>query len=320
MPEIRWQPGMADDLMRQMKPFLAEEGVDLDGDDPLDLATLQRALNHAMERYNMSLFTPVGAARELAAQVLRLVAEAIANGDRPPAESLLERIKPESPDGLDPTVSGCIGIAVGRLDEWLSGQAGETVPIGLASTVRLPAGRWPAERVAQDLLALAAKGRAFRSLDTLMARRGGKEVLWGSALAVAAVLSTWSQLSARRWPSSRAPSFAELQSLQIGGSGSARRASGGEVAQSMDISWAASRCEGPCKRSVARSQELVGPGGGEVFAPLVTRRRRYEGVTDGNERKAYTFEGAFGSSVHVIRGQDDHGPAEIAKELGLADV
>jgi len=43
--------------------------------------TLQRALNRAMERHNMSLFTPVGRARELAAATLRLALEAIADGD-----------------------------------------------------------------------------------------------------------------------------------------------------------------------------------------------------------------------------------------------
>ena len=43
-----------------------------------------------------------------------------------------------------------------------------------------------------DILVLARKGRAFRSLDTLLTRQGGQHVLYGSALALAATLQTWS--------------------------------------------------------------------------------------------------------------------------------
>jgi len=35
------------------------------------------------------------------------------------------------------------------------------------------------------------RGRCFRSLDTLIARQGGKHVLYGSALALAAVTQAW---------------------------------------------------------------------------------------------------------------------------------
>lgn len=43
-PEIRHQPGMADDLMRELAPLLAEDGIDLDDPDSIpDMETLQRA-------------------------------------------------------------------------------------------------------------------------------------------------------------------------------------------------------------------------------------------------------------------------------------
>ncbi len=38
----------------------------------------------------------------------------------------------------------------------------------------------------------ASKGRAFRSLDKLIVRQGGEHVLYGSTLALAAVITTWS--------------------------------------------------------------------------------------------------------------------------------
>ena len=89
---------------------------------------------------------------------------------------------PESPDNATATVAGCIGVALGLLDEWLSGHDPQA-PGGLGPHVALPAGHWAGERAATDILALARKARAFRSLDTLLIRQGGKHVLYGSALA-----------------------------------------------------------------------------------------------------------------------------------------
>ena len=40
---------------------------------------------------------------------------------------------------------------------------------------------------------LARKRRAFRSLDTLLIKQGGHNVLYGAALALAAAVQTWSQ-------------------------------------------------------------------------------------------------------------------------------
>jgi hypothetical protein len=62
----------------------------------------------------------------------------------------------------------------------------------LGQRTRLPAGHWTGERAATDILVLARKQRAFRSLDTLLIKQGGRSVLYGAALALAAV-QTWSQ-------------------------------------------------------------------------------------------------------------------------------
>ena len=133
-PEIRLKPGMASDLLRELAPLLAEEGIDADDIDVPDVETLQRALNRAMERHNMSLFTPVGQARELAAVTLRLAAEAIADGDTRLAAGVLDQAQPESADGSVPTVAACTGLALGLLDQWL---AGHDTPEPRSST-------WPA--------------------------------------------------------------------------------------------------------------------------------------------------------------------------------
>lgn len=60
----------------------------------------------------------------------------------------------------------------------------------------LPGGHFTGKRAATDILALASKGRAFRSLDTLLIRQGGPQVLSGGALALSATAAAWSQVTA----------------------------------------------------------------------------------------------------------------------------
>ena len=99
MPDIQVKPGMADELLRELAPLLAEEGIDVTNIDVTDPDTLQQALGRAVERRNMAMFTPVGHARELAAVTMRLAAEAIADGDTALAAGVLDQAQPESPDG-----------------------------------------------------------------------------------------------------------------------------------------------------------------------------------------------------------------------------
>jgi hypothetical protein len=186
-PQIQLKPGMAQELLRELAPLLAEEGIDAGNIDVPDVQTLQHALNHAMERHNMSLFTPVGRARELAAATLRLAVGAIAGGDTPLAATVLDQAQPESPDSSAPTVATCTGLALGLPGQWLT-RHDTDAPAGLAAITRLPAGHWTGERAATDILTLARKGRAFASLDSLIARQGGQHVLYGSALALAAAV------------------------------------------------------------------------------------------------------------------------------------
>ena len=136
---------MTREMLRELAPLLAEEGIHVDENGELsdvevpDLATLQRALDRAVERQNMALFTPTGRARELAVTALREVTEAISVGDTARAAAVLEQARPESPDGGVATVAGCTGVALGLLDEWLSGRD-PNAPTDLAAHTRLPAG------------------------------------------------------------------------------------------------------------------------------------------------------------------------------------
>lgn len=195
LPRIEHRPGMADQMLADLAPLLAEEGIDLNDPERVpDLKTLQAAIQRAVQRQNTNLFTPVATARELVITTLRQTVEAVAAGDTTAAAAALDRAQPESPDDSAPTVAGCIGVALGLLDDWLSGHHPQA-PTNLATVTRLPDGHWVGGRAAVDILALARKHRAFRSLDTLIARQGGQQVLYGSALALTATLQAWAHES-----------------------------------------------------------------------------------------------------------------------------
>jgi hypothetical protein len=189
-PQIQLTPGLGEQTMRELAPLLAEEGIDVGNIDVPDLDTLQAALNRAVERHNMTRFTPVGHARDRAVTTLRQVIEALTGNHTTLAAAILAQVQPDSPDNTEPTVAACIGVALGLLDDWLSG-AHPHAPRDLGRHVHLPAGHWRGERAATDILVLARKGRAFSSLDTLIARQGGEHVLYGSALTLSAATQTW---------------------------------------------------------------------------------------------------------------------------------
>lgn len=198
-PRVVFTPGLADQMLRELAPLLAEEGIDVNNIDVPDMDTLQRALNRAVERHNLALFTPVGQAREVAVVTLRLVVEAIAEDNTRLAAAILDQVPPESPDNSTATVAGCIGLALGLLDDWLSGHHPD-VPRNLARQTRLPDGHWFGKRAAADIVALARTGRAFRSLDTLHLGHSGQEVLYGSALALTTATQAWAQHAAIPMP------------------------------------------------------------------------------------------------------------------------
>ncbi|HLK78923.1 MAG TPA: hypothetical protein VKU77_35420 [Streptosporangiaceae bacterium] len=190
-PQAGFRPGLAAGLLRDLAPLLAQDGISTASLDLADPATL-RALIRAVERHNMARFTPAGHARELAAGTVRAAAAAIAAGDGPQAAAILDQAQPESPDGSAATVAGCIGVALGLLDQWLSG-CDPAAPAGLAARTRLPAGHWTGQRAAAGILSQGRNGRAYASLATLITRHGGRDVLHGSVLAVAAAAHAWTR-------------------------------------------------------------------------------------------------------------------------------
>ena len=106
-PQIQHKPGLASEMLRELAPLLAEEGIDVHNIDVPDLETLQAAMNRAVERANMARFTPVGKAREHAVTTLRLVVEAVTEDDTTLAAVILESVPPELPDGPAAAIVTC---------------------------------------------------------------------------------------------------------------------------------------------------------------------------------------------------------------------
>ncbi len=180
-PQIQLKPGLAKETLRELAPLLAEEGINVEYIDVPGLDTLQAALGRAVERHNMTRFTPVGHARDLAVTTLRLVIEALAAGDTTLAAAI--------PGTSTARPTGQRHRHRRRLHRRRPRPARRLARRRRSARTQRPrpareaASRALARRTrATDILALTRKGRAFGSLDTLIARQGGKHVLNGSAL------------------------------------------------------------------------------------------------------------------------------------------
>lgn len=175
------KPGMAAELMAELAPLLAEDGIDLENGIAPDLDTLNAALARATERRNLERFTPVGDDRSRAITVLRLTADALNTDNLDLARALIESVPPDpEPGSTMPAVSHVIGAGLGALDTW-SKHAGRHY-----LRTRMPHLSTHADAAAEDILRRAAHGRAFDALSQLIGRYRGKLVLEATAVAVAA--------------------------------------------------------------------------------------------------------------------------------------
>lgn len=176
-------PGMAAEMLRELAPLLAEDGIDLDNLGDTDLDAVNAALARATERRNLELATPVGERRAMAFTVHRLVTEAFAEGSFELARVVIDGIQPD-PVGNLPSVAQVIGVGLGALDEWNRDPA-------IARTIAqaaVPEWEPTGEQAARDILRAARTGTAFDQMGALIARHRGKAVLEGSLLAVAAAV------------------------------------------------------------------------------------------------------------------------------------
>ena len=195
-------------MLRELAPLLAEEGIDVDNIDVPDLETLQAGDEPRGRTTQHARCSPrSGAPATLAVATLRLAVEAIADGDT--------AARRDSPRPSPARIARQLRRHRRRLHRRrprparrLADRQRHRAPAGLGRRPRCRAGHWTGERAATDILALADKGRAFRSLDSLIARQGGQHVLYGSALALAAAVRPGPHRPARPYrPSPQHPAL-----------------------------------------------------------------------------------------------------------------
>ncbi len=178
------KPGMAAELMGELSPLLAAEGIDLDNLEGASLDDINAAMAKATERYNLELFTPTGHDLAGALEVLNECAEAIGEGDTGLAGLILDAVRPE-PTGDWPAVSHVIGAGLGQLDT-----LGMQPELRRAfSSAKIPRWDWRATKAAKEILRRARRGKAFASIDELIMEYTGLAVIHGTALAYAGVVN-----------------------------------------------------------------------------------------------------------------------------------
>jgi hypothetical protein len=192
--EVRHVPGLANELLSEIAPLLAAEGVDLN-DPNLDPRDLDRALQSAQEQYNLRLFTPTGVHRDLSLAVLRRFTEAAAGHRAEEAQAVLDAVETEE-TATTPAISHLIGVSLGLLDTWYSDR---TYRAALAST-RIASRRREIRASATEVLSAARRGKAFDSLHDLIVGHGGLALYEGAATVVAASIAAIAKRGRRPVP------------------------------------------------------------------------------------------------------------------------
>lgn len=184
------QPGMAAELMDQLAPLLAADGIDLENLEHVDMDELNAAMGRAVERHNMELHTPIGNERARTINTLREIALALYQGQTAAVQHIFDSIGAH-PTTLRPSSGHLTGIGMETLDSLYTDK---TLRSALG-VVRLPTLSPITKSAAQEIQDLAAKGQAFNSLDELMLNHGSLEIARAGAYLIAATVATIAEYS-----------------------------------------------------------------------------------------------------------------------------
>lgn len=183
------KPGMAAEMMGKLAPLLLAEGIDLDNlDESVDLDTLNHEMGKAIERYNMELFTPVGAHRQSALETLLKFVQLLAKEQIEDAFGVVGSI-PIEPGKRQAAISHVIGVALGLVDEWYADPEYAQVLL----QARPPKIEGVSRSAARAIMQSAQVHNAS-STDSAIMRYGDKAVLEGAMLAVVAAVQTVADL------------------------------------------------------------------------------------------------------------------------------
>lgn len=178
-------PGMADELLTELQPYLLEDGVDLRTASFDDLDALNAALGRAIERRNSALFRPSPAQRSYAKTVFRLVTEALHDRQTDLAQAIVWGVAPEVEDDEQASVAHVIAVGLGLIDEWIADDATRD---SVSALRRAPWSREAHAAVDSILEAADAPPGALEQVGRLIATHGGLALLEGVAIAVSGTL------------------------------------------------------------------------------------------------------------------------------------
>lgn len=181
--EIRHYSGPTADLIDQLAPLLADEGIDVEHLNEADPELLKAAMMRVVERHNLELSTPVGEQRARTVNTLRELLAAHHAQDGAQIQVLFGSIGPV-PTRHRPSSGHLTGVTIETLD---TTYRNEQYHPGL-HVIEIPKVDTTTRAAAQHILGLAAKGRAFRSLDALLGEHGGFEVSRAGVLLLTATV------------------------------------------------------------------------------------------------------------------------------------
>ncbi len=182
--EIRHRIGADAELMEQLAPLLAAEGIDSKNLADADPEELNEAMTRAVERHNMELSTPVGDQRARAVNTLRELVIALHTENVAAVQNLFGSIGP-APTRHRPSSGHLTGVTM----EYLDGIYRNTALHPALHVVEIPKVDPKTQAAAEEILARAAQGTAFRTLDTLLTNHGGFELARAGIYLLAATIT-----------------------------------------------------------------------------------------------------------------------------------
>src|SRR5699024_2239485 len=181
---VHHMPEQGDELIQQLAPLLSADGIDVNNLDDVDPRQRETDMARAIERHNLELMTPVSDERARTINTLRDISQALDAQQHDKAVEILGNIGPEAHEGT-PSAGHVTGVAMESLDTWYATGALHT---GSARVSQREAPR-AVRNITPDVEALARKGRAYRSIGSLLRRNSESEVVGASAYMVAAAIA-----------------------------------------------------------------------------------------------------------------------------------
>jgi len=178
-------PGLADELLEELQPYLLDDGIDLRTASFDDVEALNAALGRALERRNADLFVPSASQRAYALTVFRLVTEALHDRQRELAQAIVWGVPPQSKEPEVATVAHVIGVGLELVDTWVADQAMRDRVFAL----RVAPWNRAAHAATNGILEAADTPLGAKAhVGALIAEHGGLALLEGVAIAVSGVI------------------------------------------------------------------------------------------------------------------------------------